>query len=496
LRKLQLLAFVSFLTLASISTAVSAQDSGAGEQSADQEPAQLQNYYKALNSKDYKAALKLASELELNDSKEARGFRAALRGAALLGLKRDAEAKQAFADAEEFAGTEPAISWLKLEIGLMLERTDVALDALDKMIARFPDQAREINKQSVWYLLRNEPKNQQQSNEDRRIALARIGYGGSDGDYLTQDAVRLLLKRGDAASATELLRYIDEPQLIENMLVLRQYSAIWPALETMAGPGLQNVRRMSVSAAERAYNEAPGSADRLHELINALRHAGRLDEAIALRSKLPATDAAMSAADEDMGWAINNVALALHEAGRSEDADGLFASLNNAKIENADWRVSMVINRLELLVADGKFAKAAELLPITEATDGSPYAKQLVRRLKYCTLSGLGRKEEAAKVLPDMLEHAKDAYHATVDGLLCAGDGDQAEKLMLTALSDDNFQQEFVRALQPVKLTSDDPSIWDERWKQMRERPAVAKEFDRLGRDMPLNFAPSTARPS
>ena len=80
--------------------------------------------------------------------------------------------------------------------------------------------------------------------------------------------------------------------------------------------------------------------------------------------------------------------------------------------------------------------------------------------------------------------------------MLCAGDSDQAEKLMLTALSDDNFQQEFVRALQPVKLTSDDPSIWDERWKQMRERPAVAKEFDRLGRDMPLNFAPSTARPS
>src|SRR5205085_174392 len=81
----------------------------------------------------------------------------------------------------------------------------------------------------------------------------------------------------------------------------------------------------------------------------------------------PDSSAAMSSADEQMGWAVNNVALAMHQAGRGADADALFALLNEAPAENAGWRVSMIINRLELLVSDGKFDEAARLLDTTEA---------------------------------------------------------------------------------------------------------------------------------
>lgn len=335
------------------------------------------------------------------------------------------------------------------------------------------------------------PRVFEQQNEDRRIALARLGYGGSDGDYLTVDAVRILLKRGDAAAASELLRYIDDPQVIENMLIQKRYSALWPRVEAIAGPRLANVRAASAAAAERAHEENPDDPDKLHSLINARRHAGRIEDAIALRSKLPVTAEDYAKAEEAEGWGINNVALALHEAGRADDADALFEQLNTAKIENDDWRVSMIINRVELLVSDAKFAKAADLLPLTEsvtAANGSPYAKQLVRRLKYCTLSGLGKKEEAAKLIPDMLAHAKDAYHATVEGLLCAGELEMAEKIVLEALKDDDFQEQFVRAVQPVPFISDDPSMWQERWQVLRQRPAIIKEFDRIGRDMPSDF--------
>lgn len=498
MRILQLAALASVLAFAPVGAAVASVEQSAEAPAKEQGP--LQDYFKELNAGNYQHALKLVSKLDLRDTKEAQGFKAALRAAALMGLKRNDDAQKEFAEADRLSPSEPAIVWLKLETGLSLNQLEVATTAVDTMISRFPDQAREIDKRTMWYILRNEPKDQQQRNDDRRIALARIGFGGSEGDYISQDAIRILLKRGDFANAADLLQYIDEPQLIEDMLVQKRYSALWPALETMAGPRLEKVRLTSVAVAERASQAEPANVEKLQVLINALRHAGRLDDAIALRSKLPANDVAMSSADEQMGWAINNLALALHEAGRADDADALFASLNDARMKDSNWRVSMIINRLELLVADGKFAKADELLSATEtttATDGSPYAKQLVRRLKYCTLSGLGRKEAAAKILPDLLEHAKDSYHATVDGLLCAGEADQAEKLVLTALSDDDFQQQFVRALQPVALTSDDPSVWDKRWKELRQRPAIAKEFERLGRDMPAHLVPPTnSKPS
>lgn len=498
MRSFQLLAFASVLAAGSIIAGAGALQPAHAQQAQDEAPSEFDAYDQALRSKDYDSALRIASKLDLKDTNEGRGFRSALRGAALVGLKRDPEAQKEFAEAERLAPNEPTIAWLKLEAGMRADRIDLMNDAIDTMIARFPDQAREINQKAMWYILRQEPKDQVKRNEDRRIALARIGFGGARGDYLTQDAVGILLKRGDPANASDLLQYIDEPTLIEDMLTQKRFSSVWPTLETMSGPHLAKVRTASAQAAERDYQGDP-SSENLSILVNALRHAGRLDEAIALRSKLPANDEAMASVDEPMGWAINNVALALHEAGRGDEADALFASLNGAKIEKPGWRVSMVINRLELLVGDGKFAKASELLAATESTagiDGSPYAKQLVRRLKYCIASGLGRKEEAAKALPEMIDHAKDAYHASIDGLLCAGDIDQAEKLALTAMSDDTFQEQFVRAAQPVTLTSDDPSVWNSRWKELRQRPAIAKEFDRLGRDMPSNLVPPAAKSS
>jgi tetratricopeptide (TPR) repeat protein len=263
----------------------------------------------------------------------------------------------------------------------------------------------------------------------------------------------------------------------------------------MAGPHLEKVRASSIAAVEKSYVENPADFEKLAQLADALRHAGRLDDAIALRARLPGTKEAMAATDDEyLGWAVNNVALALDDAGRSEEADQLFALLNEAPMEGGGWRVSMIINRLELLVSKGKFDKAALLLDGAEQSstkNGSKYAQQLVRRLHYCIASRLGKKEEAAKILPSVLEHAKDAYHATIDGLLCSGEVGKAEEVALDALKDDeDFGEALVRQLQPVMLTSDDPSLWEDSWHELRKRPAIAKEFDRLGRDMPPEFIP------
>jgi hypothetical protein len=158
------------------------------------------------------------------------------------------------------------------------------------------------------------------------------------------------------------------------------------------------------------------------------------------------------------------------------------------------WRVNMKINRLELLVLDGKFERALPLIDPTSKVEGSPYADQLVRRLRYCTLSRLGRTNDATKFLPEMLAHASDAPGATIDGLLCAGQVDQAERVALTALKNPDeqrrlsFESDFVRQLQRAPLTADDPSVWQTRWQELRARPAIAAEFDRLGRDLPDNL--------
>jgi tetratricopeptide (TPR) repeat protein len=459
---------------------------------AETTESELEEYYRHMSAKSYDLALKVADKFDPGaDNPRGTAMVSAMRASALGGLKRDQEARKLIAKADKIAPQEPDVFDVMFYTSLLAGRFDFAADALDKLIARAPDRVRELDRESVWHFFRNEPKDDQARIDNRTIALAQIGYGGERyGDYTAEDAVSILVNRGDFAGAADLIRYIDEPQLIENFLIQRRFEKLWPTVEAQAGPRLEKVRSSSVRSAESAMAENPDDAEALQSLANALRHAGRLDEAIALRSRLLATRENMAKADEHTGWVVNEIAMSLHEAGRADEADQLYALLNEAPIEDDWWLVSMKINRLELLVADGKFDRAWPLVEPTARSKGSPYADQLVRRLRYCTLHGLGRQAEAAKLLPDLLAHAKDAPAPTVDALICSGELDEAEKLVLSSIKDEKFQSDFVRALQVIPLTSDDPSVWQKGWKELRDRPAITAEFNRLGRDMPQEYLP------
>ncbi|HKN42001.1 MAG TPA: hypothetical protein VJV87_03810, partial [Sphingomicrobium sp.] len=140
-----------------------------------------------------------------------------------------------------------------------------------------------------------------------------------------------------------------------------------------------------------------------------------------------------------------------------------------------------------------------KLLGATEFSakqDGSDFARQLVRRLRYCVLSSLGRKDEASSLLPEMMAHAVDAPGPTMEGLLCAGQIDKAEQLVLQTLDDPKatsikklgFERNIVRALQPVPLTGDSGSVWANNLTQLQGRPAIVAAYHRLGRDMPVEY--------
>jgi tetratricopeptide (TPR) repeat protein len=479
--------------------AVTAQAANGGEEGVVAETNSAENllveFDRRFFASDFDAALAITERFD-PATDEGKALVAALRASALLGLKRDKEADALIAEVERLSPQDPLAVEFLWTGGLVTNRMDVAADALDRLIARFPDVVREIPSQSMTFFLSSTRENHDKRSEDRIVALALLGYGGPvAGDYLAANAVETLVGRGDAAAATALIKYIDEPRLVEDLLIRKRFAPLWPLVAEKAGAHLEKVRSSSVAAAEQAFAENPQDPETLQLLANAFRHAGRLDEAIALRAKLPQSAEAMATVDDQTGWAINNVALALHSAGRADEADAMFAALNGAATENGGWRVSMIINRLELLVADGRFDKALPLLELTEeaaAKDGSPYAQQLVRRLQYCTYSGLGRGDKAAELLPAVIEHASDAPAATIDGLICAGEIDKAEKIALEALEEKHFEADFVRALQRHSLTADDPSVWSKGWSELRLRPAIAREFDRLGRDIPEEFLPAT----
>jgi tetratricopeptide (TPR) repeat protein len=494
------MAFISLL-VAALAAAVVGDPQGSGAlTSAPMATATSEDLFAAYNdnlySERYAEALVLASKLPATDgSRRQRALVLGMQGAALLGLKRQEESAKFFEQADAVAPEEAFPTKLRFRIGLLSNNMDVAADALDRMIARYPDVTREVQWRTLVFFLTNVSKSDIRRNEDRLIALARLGYGADadHGDQIAEMAVGALVKRGDVAGARELLPYIDQPRAAQMLLIQKRYAALWPSLEQQAGPHLKNMTASSVSNAERGYAAAPSDPIKLVQLVEAYRGAGRLDDAIALRAKLPAT---LSKADEKFGWAMNSIALALNEKGKIDEADQLFASLGAAEHEGREWRLNMKMNRLEFLVTAGRFERALSLLEQTQAvvqSAGNAHAEQMVRRLRYCTYHRLGLTDKASAILPELLAKASDAPDATIDALLCANDIDRAEVVTKAALADEAFEVPFVRMFQQDNLVGQSSTVWSAEWSKLRARPSIAAAFQKLARDLPKQFLINTA---
>jgi tetratricopeptide (TPR) repeat protein len=472
-------------------------DSKIAAKPADQ-LATISAYFEALQRADFKEALALSAKLNPGDSKEARGQALAFRATALLGLKDKEEATRLYVEADQLAPRNPGISKLQFLASMATNDLDLARIALDRMIARFPDVVRELDLDVMRWIVNEDHQAETKEAEDRLIALARLGYGAgtAQGDFLAYLGIKALVKRRDVRGAEDLLAFVNDPDVLQGLLIERKFSALWPKVEATVGPHFEKVRNASVDRARKRFEQKPNDPETLSQLAFSLSAAGRYDEVIALQANLPATSDAISKIDEHTGWVFDTVAGALFETGRTDEADKLYASLNENTSLPDSWLVNMKINRLYYLVSEGKFDRALALLESTEKVPGSAYAKQLVRRMRYCILRNVDRSDEAAKFLPQVLEHAKDSYDSTIEALICAGDLDQAEKIVLTALVDEDFQSSFVSEMQPVPLEPERSSIWSKGWEELRKRPALVKEFERLGRPMPSGLRYDKAQAS
>jgi tetratricopeptide (TPR) repeat protein len=365
------------------------------------------------------------------------------------------------------------------------------------MIAKNPDTVRDIDTDLMNVFMRQVDKTQVQRNENRIIALAHLGYCSNSecGDGYAADAIKILVRRGDFASATDLLPTLKDSDALQQMLVLRRFAPLWSAIEARAGSHFNKIKQANLAAAEKTYRASPNDYKQLQRYVDALAQAGRLKEATALKSRLPSSKEGFASADESLSWAVNSIAYALDEAGRMDEADHLFEQLNDGASPDADWLVNTKINRLEVLLSDGRYDKVLPLLDSTAKVSGSPFAYQLIRQIRYCTVSNLSGSKVAAKYLPDLLTHAPDSFDATVDALVCAGDLEEAEKVALDGLAQTDsgerayFEAHFVRDLQVRSWDGYGVNAWHGRWQNFRKRPAIAAAFARLGRDLPEEFA-------
>lgn len=310
-------------------------------------------------------------------------------------------------------------------------------------------------------------------------------------------ALRAAARQDDHPLVPELLGMIRSPSTYIDMLAQRDYEPVWPAIEERAGANLANVAEDYAEWALARLRNAPDDRDRFSTAAYALHYAGRFEEAIELARRWREREGAFDTIEEGDAWAINIEAYALDSLGRPAEADARFDQLAALPADDYPWVVNFVINRASRLVGQKRYAEALEAATRARAVaedHGTTYAKTIVAHDFVCALEGLGRQEETAPEMAFLLENRRESIAIVAEALMCLGRNDEAAEVVLEALADETMRPFAIDALQRPQFdlfytASALPQSSD----LLDRHEAVRREFERWGREIPVEFIPHAA---
>lgn len=458
-------------------------------------------------SKDYVEALTDVNQLIAQQDSAASftGFLQLKKAHLLLHLNRDKAALRQFEGAFERYTPPVADSYFKFMTLLRNQGKHEQLAAtLLQMLNTFPDAVGGIR--TEWlasYLYDMKEADQNSIANEVQFAVADAVHESNITDteeleWIFLDVIKALAKQDDVGKAERFLPYIKKPTFFAALLTRKDTSALWEAIEDIAGKDLSTAISSYVAYTYFQTNKAPHDYTKLADHVWALRLAGKHEDASYFVNLFIDNWARIEAVGEKAFWFVNEAAYALSDAGNIDEAMSLMTRLLDFGIEENSPLISMAINRAGMLMHWGEFELALQATVELEALQdeyASDYGRMWIYDVKACSLQQLGRTDEAKAVLRDQILPIADANRAAYTKiLLCLGKLDQAAELFIDGLQDEDSQSELILTFSTYEVPAVTPPFLAEmnrRAESLRARNDVREAFDKLGRVIEISSSPS-----
>ncbi|MFL0357497.1 hypothetical protein ACI5KX_13585 [Erythrobacter sp. GH1-10] len=412
-----------------------------------------------------------------------------------------AEQQERFGDAITALDKLDALGIEYLGLRLYVLRRAGDIDALRDLFAGFDgEDFGEIDNQGFWGIYRAfDEADRVEEIED--IALRWWSEGKFESipleyrESVATTAFEAAVRRGDEALARDLLSELASPQTYIELLIDRDYEALWPVIAERAGPNLVRVGEEAVAKAKAEFEADPANRDSFSNYAYMLHFNGQFEAAIELAQQWRERESDGEGIEEGDAWALNIEAYAYDSLGQPEKADAVFDQLASYAPEQHDWVVNFVINRGSRLVGQGRWDEGLEAAALARkvAEDyGTTYARMIIARDHACGLMALGRENEVAPELEFLRENASEALGMAIVGLICAGEEDEAAAMLLKGLKSEDDREAAIGALASSDLdlfytaspATPDPSDL------LSDRPELAAELGKHYRDLPTELVP------
>lgn len=381
------------------------------------------------------------------------------RAVLLIGADRDREAVEAIEEAMRLAPGEAAP---KLVASYIFTFTGNPRRAADLWLAA-SIQAPAIASQTDEYVL------------DALIGRLRDAAEGARADRLLarMDEIGMISASVNARSSAALARVrasmaekaVDKakaliPSLVNpfdlaTLYINRQYEALWPAIESWAGPTLD--RQFATYLAElRTAWQSTGDFSRGSDYAYPLRRAGANQAVVDIF--LPQLDADRLEVDGDEGIRTlgPRVAAALIAVGRGEEAMALLRRLDTPAVSSSTaMRLNFSGNLAETQLMLGRAGDAVETTGAWLATARSrgaevnQSARLGVLRVRACALIEAGRAAEAVTETAEIVASRSTNPGTALSLAACRGDQAGARELIYEQLRSDEGRSWAIAAVQP-----------------------------------------------
>ena len=430
-----------------------------------------------------------------------RGYLQLLRAMVLVQLGRQRAAMEPFDEAFElYEPTEPDGYFRYIGI-LAGEREDArVVQMITRLLEHHPAAVDNFNTDWVSRFARNLRQSELTTENDTLVvAIARALHETQakkldDFRWIFVPATEILSRKGDVSEASEYLPYVKDPEVLAKLLSNRETKVIWDAIEDDAGAGLSNAISRYVSDTRDAARAAPDDFDSLTRHLEALRMAGQFQEAVDFADPVIQKWPQIEAVGEDAYWFVNEYAYTLSYGGFPERAHALMDRLVAMGIAENSPLISMAINRAQLLLHWGDFEAVLQAIDEIESLGSSvasDYGWMWIYEAKACALHQLNRTEEAKTIVTDsIMPIAGENPAAHTKTLLCLDEMDEAADIIIGRLKDDakrgNVILSFIEVADPKAMPPFLAELRD-RADQVRARPKVREEFDKVGRVVAMN---------
>lgn len=303
-----------------------------------------------------------------------------------------------------------------------------------------------------------------------------------------------LIEAGDLEEARESLLKAKGARLMIDVLSDKRFEPLWDDYVSAHGEDALAAAEAEVAASAELMQRFGGHLEPVVAHMQALRLAGRADEAVAIGQRLRPDLLGDAIRFRDQAeWGprlLNELGYALDDAGDVVQSRIVLRAAA-AQPENGVDNVSQAINAALSLVREGRGAEAVRALERVNIDNTAGFGRMFLLEVRSCGAALTGDAETADALLAEMLPRWRDNSYATLSALLCRQRLDDAAAITIEQLEDPSERQSALRELQiyapPPSETEYERTIRG-RFDALGARPDVLEAVERYGRILTWNI--------